>query len=149
MERDFVGELHEMEMRAINAKSRVRELEADCAAYRDALDGLKEVAEHLDRPEVCRALMPVLSPPSIGDLGNMIAKARRLPADNPGRDLLRRLEKLERVAEAAAELSEVAQLRGDNVLPEPPDDPKRWSARMNDAWGELDASLAALDGDGK
>ena len=82
-------------------------------------------------------------------VGHSAAVVRAALSTTAGYDLLRRLEKLERVAEAAAELSEVAQLRGDNVLPEPPDDPKRWSARMNDAWGELDASLAALDGDGK
>ena len=42
MERDFVGELHEMEMRAINAESRISELEASCAAMREALEKAKD-----------------------------------------------------------------------------------------------------------
>jgi hypothetical protein len=50
-------------------------------------------------------------------------------------------ERLERVREAAAELLEVAQLRGDNELPHPCDDAKLWTARMQDAWVELDDAL--------
>ena len=48
-----------------------------------------------------------------------------------------------RIADAASELMEVADLRGDNCLPSPPDDPKLWTARMQSAWDELDAALAA------
>jgi hypothetical protein len=47
--------------------------------------------------------------------------------------------------EAATELLEVAKLRGDNELPNPADDPKLWSARMQTAWIELDTALAALE----
>jgi hypothetical protein len=54
-----------------------------------------------------------------------------------------------RVRDAVAEFIEVARLRGDNDLPHPCDDPKLWTARMIDAWGELEAiadedPLAAL-----
>lgn len=45
--------------------------------------------------------------------------------------------------EAAAELLEVAVLRGDNELPHPADEDKLWTARMQTAWDELDAALAA------
>lgn len=45
-----------------------------------------------------------------------------------------RLERLVMLREAVEELLEVAALRGDNDLPAPPDDPKLWTARMQDAW---------------
>lgn len=35
------------------------------------------------------------------------------------------------------ELLEVARLRGDDELPHPCDDPKRWTSRMQKAWNEL------------
>ena len=35
------------------------------------------------------------------------------------------------------EILEVAALRGDNDLPHPADDPKRWSSRMQEAWNGL------------
>ena len=43
--------------------------------------------------------------------------------------------------EAAQELLEVAELRGDNVLPHPCDDAKLWTARMQDAWDELECAV--------
>lgn len=43
--------------------------------------------------------------------------------------------------EALQELVEVANLRGDNDLPAPPDDPKLWTARMQDAWLEAETVL--------
>lgn len=46
-----------------------------------------------------------------------------------------------RLKEAARELLEVASLRGDNDLPHPADDPKLWTARMADAWAELEAAV--------
>jgi hypothetical protein len=64
-----------------------------------------------------------------------------LPAPPPAR-----WEAMRRVVEAARELHEVAELRGDNCLPAPPDDPKLWTARMQMAWNELDEALAALEG---
>ena len=45
--------------------------------------------------------------------------------------------------EALGELLEVADLRGDSTLPSPPDDPILWSARMQTAWDEARAALAA------
>ncbi len=57
-------------------------------------------------------------------------------------------ERLDRVHEAAKEVWEVTQLRGDEDLPHPADDPKLWTARMQDAWCELDAALAE-DGGGE
>ena len=38
---------------------------------------------------------------------------------------------------AVAELLEVANLRGDNDLPHPADDPELWTARMQNAWNSL------------
>lgn len=46
-----------------------------------------------------------------------------------------------RLKEAARELLEVANLRGDNDLPHPADDLKLWTARMADAWAELEAAV--------
>jgi hypothetical protein len=55
-------------------------------------------------------------------------------------------EKLEaerdRLREAAVELLEVADLRGDAALPYPADDPRLWTARMQQAWDDLRAALA-------
>lgn len=39
---------------------------------------------------------------------------------------------------ALIELVECARLRGDNELPHPCDDPKLWTARMTDAWGQAE-----------
>jgi hypothetical protein len=53
---------------------------------------------------------------------------------------------VERLREAATELLEVADLRGDSVLPYPEDDPIDWTARMQDAWDGLRAVLKPADG---
>ena len=55
------------------------------------------------------------------------------------------VRKLEAVVEVAKELNEVAYHRGDNILPHPSDDPKLWSARMQDAWDELERTLTDLE----
>ena len=47
-----------------------------------------------------------------------------------------------RLHDAASELLEVANLRGDNDLPHPADDPKLWTGRMQDAWQDLAEALA-------
>ena len=39
------------------------------------------------------------------------------------------------------ELVEVADLRGDSDLPAPADDPKLWTARMTEAWGDANKVL--------
>jgi hypothetical protein len=44
--------------------------------------------------------------------------------------------------DAATELLEVADLRGETALPHPADDPKLWTARMQTAWDELRRVLA-------
>ena len=41
---------------------------------------------------------------------------------------------------AVDELLEVAALRGDSSLPHPADDDKNWTARMQDAWDELESA---------
>lgn len=51
----------------------------------------------------------------------------------------------ERLQNVASELLEVAQLRGDNVLPHPADSDKHWTARMQCAWNELEEVLASLE----
>lgn len=43
--------------------------------------------------------------------------------------------------QAATELLEVADLRGDSELPHPANDPRQWTARMQDAWNNLRALL--------
>jgi len=52
-----------------------------------------------------------------------------------------RIAELEAQVEAAREVLEVADLRGDTDLPHPANDPKLWSARMQDAWDSLRAAL--------
>ena len=50
------------------------------------------------------------------------------------------------VLEAAEELLECANLRGDNELPHPANDPLTWTARMQEAWDGLEASIDAARG---
>lgn len=47
----------------------------------------------------------------------------------------------ERTGDALVELVTVAGLRGDNDLPHPCDDPKLWTARMQDAWNAAEDRL--------
>lgn len=47
----------------------------------------------------------------------------------------------QRILDAAVELLAVARLRGDDDLPEPHNDPKLWTRRMQEAWSELDAAV--------
>ena len=49
----------------------------------------------------------------------------------------------EPLLDAADELIEVADLRGDSDLPHPCDDPKLWTARMQDAWSGLREAIDA------
>ena len=46
--------------------------------------------------------------------------------------------------DAVSELVEVAELRGDCDLPHPADDPRIWTARMQDAWIEIFTQSRAL-----
>lgn len=55
------------------------------------------------------------------------------------------LARAEAVTDAAVELVEVAELRGDNALPSPCDDPLLWTARMQDAWNYLETALEATN----
>lgn len=50
-----------------------------------------------------------------------------------------------RLREALEELLECADLRGDSELPHPADDPKRWTARMQEAWDDCRAALAETE----
>lgn len=54
------------------------------------------------------------------------------------------IESVAILRDAVGELLEVANLRGDNELPSPPDDPKLWTARMQSAWDSLDEAYDAL-----
>jgi hypothetical protein len=54
-------------------------------------------------------------------------------------------EKSSCLINAVEELLEVANLRGDNDLPHPADDPKLWTARMQDAWDGLAESFDQLN----
>jgi len=56
-------------------------------------------------------------------------------------------DEIERLREALEELIECADLRGDADLPHPADDPLLWTARMQEAWDNARAALAA-DGPG-
>ena len=47
------------------------------------------------------------------------------------------------VVASLTELLEVGDLRGDTTLPHPSDDPLLWTARMQEAWDESRAALAA------
>ena len=49
------------------------------------------------------------------------------------------------LAEAVIELTAVARLREDDVLPKPEDDTKLWTARMQSAWNDIDTVLAKLE----
>ena len=51
---------------------------------------------------------------------------------------------VQELLEAATELLEVADLRGDSDLPHPSNDPYLWTARMQTAWDEIRAALAKL-----
>jgi len=50
-----------------------------------------------------------------------------------------RLNRVDQLENALLELVEIASLRGDNDLPHPADNPKLWTARMQDAWSEAEA----------
>lgn len=50
-------------------------------------------------------------------------------------------DRYKQLLEASMELFVVAERRGDNCLPNPADDPALWTARMQDAWGELEDIL--------
>lgn len=52
----------------------------------------------------------------------------------------------EAIVEAAVEVLEVADLRGDTELPHPANDPKLWTARMQTAWGAPRAATEAEGG---
>ncbi len=54
-------------------------------------------------------------------------------------------DEVERLKDAAIELLEVADLRGDSELPHPCDDSVLWTARMQDAWNELRAVLEDME----
>ena len=56
-------------------------------------------------------------------------------------ELVRERDRLRDIYYASTELFEVAQLRGDNELPHPADDPLLWTARMQDAWDDLETAL--------
>ena len=56
---------------------------------------------------------------------------------------------MQAVVDAARELLEVADLRGDSDLPHPADDENTWTARMQTAWDDTREALAALDKEAK
>ena len=60
-------------------------------------------------------------------------------------ELKQERDRLRDIYYASSELFEVAQLRGDNELPHPADDPLLWTARMQEAWNELECALHEQD----
>ena len=52
---------------------------------------------------------------------------------------------IERLRDVLSELVECAELRGDNELPKPEDDPVLWSARMQTAWDEAERVIGGED----
>lgn len=60
-------------------------------------------------------------------------------------DLLLAEQRITELEAAGSELLAVAALRGDDDLPHPAEDPKLWTARMQDAWDELDALINGPD----
>ncbi len=58
--------------------------------------------------------------------------------------LAERDAEVRRLRGAAEELIEVAELRGDNVLEHPANDPLLWTARMQTAWVELEEALTPI-----
>lgn len=111
--------------RATALENRCRELEAACAVLLD------EVERWHNSEGVCNCRGDCL----LNDTARTSAAIK----------LLARLEAAERVVEAMRELHEVAELRGDNVLPAPEDDPKPWSARIQSAWIEVSEALAVYE----
>lgn len=71
------------------------------------------------------------------------------PATDPEKDMWREIkrlrEALRELEDALSELVQVAGLRGDNVLPSPPDDPLLWSARMQTAWDEAERVIGGVE----
>ena len=53
--------------------------------------------------------------------------------------------RLREALRGCVEVAGVARLREDDVLPKPEDDSKLWTARMQTAWDEVHAALAALE----
>lgn len=78
-----------------------------------------------------------------GDL-SLIARIREQQAEI---DKLKSQPDVTRLVDCAKELIEVATLRGDNDLPHPSNDAKLWTARMQDAWNELESALAQFKSD--
>lgn len=71
-------------------------------------------------------------------------QSRLSQKEEENQKLQKRVEELE---EAGEELLEVATLRGDNELPSPPDDPKLWTARMQEAWDIFEQTLSTSSHD--
>jgi hypothetical protein len=53
---------------------------------------------------------------------------------------------VEELRDAVGELVEVATMRGDNCLPNPCNDPKLWSGRMQEAWNFVERALKQTEG---
>lgn len=88
---------------AANLARQVEQLEAQCAVMREALEGLLYVATSGTNGK------PLTTPPKLNEIGwaDAIQYAKFALSVNAGRDLLERVQKLERVAEAAREFLEL------------------------------------------
>ena len=73
-----------------------------------------------------------------GDVVKMVNVVDDNDKCNPNGHKWVKYSEIVKLKDAVEELLEVAKLRGDNELPAPPDDPKLWTARMQEAWDLLD-----------
>jgi len=103
--------------------------------FRGLIECVKEIGVALDVPVDAS---PRDYPGIIDSLRAALATAQ---AEN--RALRERVAAADLLDDAVVELLETARLRGDNDLPHPSDDPKSWTARMQEAWDETDAALDA------
>jgi len=79
------------------------------------------------------------------DLGVPVSAAKILE-DHVRAEHNVKITKADALCEAAQELVEVADLRGDADLPHPSNDPKLWTARMQTAWDDIRKAIAEYEG---
>ena len=107
---------------------------------RNALAVLKSAIEERDalKAEVERLRRQVeIEQRKVSDLDGLLAKYHEAAEQAEAE-----LAAARPIIEVAKELLETADLRGDSVLPLPPDDPKPWSAHAQTVWNALRAALA-------
>ncbi len=96
--------------------------------------------------ELGKALSLTMEPlrEQIASLHRELAEVKeRLEKAEQERDAL--AATLDHLLSAARELREVMQLRGEDAYLSPPDDPLLWTARRNDAYGELYTAIDSTE----